>query len=68
MSGENRILADAHVTWVDTAGDIGVVDALPDRLPSLSAVGGSRPSRGMSGFLWLRHPGGTGMHGEHRYR
>jgi len=68
MSGEDRILACAHVTWVDTAGDIGVAAALRDRVPSLSAVGGSRPSPGMSGFLWMRHPGGTGMHGEHRYR
>jgi hypothetical protein len=68
MTGEDRIRADARVTWVDIEGDIGVVVALHDRVSSLRAVGGSRRSRGMSGFLWMRHPGGTGMHGEHRYR
>jgi hypothetical protein len=49
--GQDRVFADAHATWVDAEGDIGVVAVLRDRVPSLRAVEGSRPSRCMSGFL-----------------
>jgi hypothetical protein len=49
--GKDRVFADAHVTWVDAEGDIAVVAASDNGVPSPRAVGGSRPSRCMSGFL-----------------
>jgi hypothetical protein len=49
--GEDRVFADAHATWVDAGADIAVVAASHNGVPSLRAVGGSRPSRCMSGFL-----------------
>jgi hypothetical protein len=48
---QDRGFADAHATWVDAEGDIAVVAASHDRVPSLRAVEESRPSPCMSGFL-----------------
>ena len=48
--GQDRVFADAHVTWVDADGDSGIVAALHTRVPSLRAVEGSRLSRCVSGF------------------
>jgi hypothetical protein len=49
--GQDRVFADAHVTWIDAEGDIGIAAALRNQVPSLRAVEGSRPSRCVSGFL-----------------